>query len=265
VAPPAEHRKAAPTYQLAEPKTQSVAKTVWTGQNHFLVHSKQPVRIAEATDRMLRMTEATEVAFVVSNLAEAKLLTRDWMDKVIPPQRENPSQRASVPCKRQGGTRGSRRLFYASPNPWLCPFRTAPGLPEDSECCLLATRGCLFVLVVGGSRTRPDISYCPQVKALFDAHPKLGLVGGAALLVGGKPTKGTPGRFAFGEMAVGGPIAVRRKGYMQASVWLGSSETCGAGVGECKDPGQPLSSRMWAAGYQVCANRSSFVRDRSMQ
>jgi hypothetical protein len=149
---------------------QMVAKTVWTGQNHFLVHSKQPVKIAEATDRMLRMTQATEVSFVVSNLAEAKLLSRDWMNKV---------------------------------------------------------------------------------KALFDAHPKLGLVGGAALLVDGKPTKGTPGKFAFGEMAVGGPIAVRRKGYMQESVWLGSSETCGAGVGECKDPAQPLSSRMWAAGYQV--------------
>jgi hypothetical protein len=92
---------------------------------------------------------------------------------------------------------------------------------------------------------------CDQVKALFAAHPKLGLVGGAALLAGGVPTKGKPGVFAFGEMAVGGPLAVRRKGYMQGSVWLGSAETCGAGVADCKDPAQSLSSRMWAAGYQV--------------
>ena len=67
------------------PTLQALAKTVWTGQNHFLVHSKQPVKISEATDRMLRMTAATDVSFVVSNLAEAKLLTREWMSKVCNP------------------------------------------------------------------------------------------------------------------------------------------------------------------------------------
>jgi len=149
---------------------QNLAVKTWTGQNHFLIHSKQPVKIAEAADRMLRMTAAQRVSFVITNQEESNLLTKGWMDKV---------------------------------------------------------------------------------KELFVQHPKLGMVGASRGILEGLPFTGTPGSFRFVEKTVGGPIAVRRGAYYQASVYLSSAETCGAEAAKCTDPGQIISARLWAAGYQV--------------
>jgi hypothetical protein len=43
---------------------QDMAVKVWTGQNHFLIHSKEKLGSAHAADRMLRMTAAQHVVWV---------------------------------------------------------------------------------------------------------------------------------------------------------------------------------------------------------
>lgn len=144
----------------------------WSGQNHFVVHSKKTYGHATVVDRLLRMSSAQDLLFVVTSDAEAKYLTAQW--------------KASV-------------------------------------------------------------------ASMFDRHPRLGLLGGHAALREGAAVRGSEAgtTFSFVDKAIGGPFVVRREAYMQASVFLSSSETCGDGVGECADPAQVLSGRIWAAGFQV--------------
>mmetsp|Transcript_594 Transcript_594/g.715 ORF Transcript_594/g.715 Transcript_594/m.715 type:complete len:666 (+) Transcript_594:440-2437(+) len=142
----------------------------FSSQQHFFIHSTKTHGNSTLVDRMLRMSAAQKLTFVVVSNTEATALTPEWIE---------------------------------------------------------------------------------AVKELFKRHPKLGLVGGHAAIINGKPFAAQNSGFKFAEMLVGGPLAVRRDAYMQASVYLSSSETCGTKSGACSDPAQGLSSRIWAAGYQV--------------